>query len=176
MALEDKELQTILNSGEVTSIYLGGTAGGNKVVTQEEVELSILAVGTVVPLTEQTLVGGVAEKLVWLETETIKIGTDLSYSTTNDEINIITSGVYKIAGTHLLEAPNGNELDFCLRINGVVKPLCATATGRGTGKTASISTQGAMILSAADVLTIWVESTGTSLTIQGSSVIIEKIG
>ena len=34
----DRELQNILNSGEVTSIFIGGQAVGNKLLTSDEIE------------------------------------------------------------------------------------------------------------------------------------------
>jgi|SaaInlStandDraft_4_1057021.scaffolds.fasta_scaffold01837_11 hypothetical protein len=173
--MADRELQTILNSGEITSIYLGSPIADNKVVTAGDVELSILGVGSVVPLAQQTLAAGVPEVYTWITTDTISQGGDITYSATTQRISILTSGVYKIAGTQVFTAGNVNYLQFCLRINGVQAPICNSNEGRGSSQAVSVSSFGVLTLSAGDYLEVWVESTGTDITCQSSSVFVEKI-
>jgi hypothetical protein len=173
--MADRELQTILNSGEITSMYLGSPATDNRVVTEGDVKLSILGVGTISPLAEQTLAAGVPEVYTWITTDTISQGDDITYSAATQRINILTSGVYKIAGTQVFTAGNVNYLQFCLRINGVQAPICNSNEGRGLSQSVSVSSFGVLTLSAGDYIEIWVESTGTDITCQSSSVFVEKV-
>jgi len=41
--MADRELATILNSGEISTIYLGGTGSGDKVQTADDVEIKAAA-------------------------------------------------------------------------------------------------------------------------------------
>jgi len=171
----DRQLQTILNSGEIIGIKIGGTASGDSVATLDDVALSILSAGTTSELSEQTLVAGVPEVLNWFEDVVIELGSDIAYTAIDDEINIVTTGIYKLGGAFLLDAPNGDDVDICLYINGSPTPNCGHTIGRGAGKHVSIVYYTVVALSAADDLTLWVESDGTSVTIQSCNLVIEKI-
>jgi len=172
----DRQLATILNSGEITSMYIGDTTSADNVQVASDVALSILSAGTTSELSEQTLVAETPEVLNWFEDVVIELGSDISYTAVDDEINIITTGIYKLGGAFLLDAPNGDDVDICLYINGSPTSNCGHTIGRGAGKHVVIVYYTAVALSAADDLTLWVESDGTSITIQSANLVIEKIG
>jgi hypothetical protein len=173
--MADKELQTVLNSGELTGIKLGGTATANEVATKADIEASIISVGTHIAQPSQTLVAGVEEQLFYFDTQTILIGADLVSNVTTDTITIVTSATYKIGGTITAEAANKDVIDIHLAVNGADVGLHNSMTGRGAGKKVTVSYFGAISLSAADELTLSVESTGTSIIVDASSMVIEKI-
>lgn len=173
--MADRELQTVLNSGEITSMYIGGVSSSKKVVINEDIALSMVAVGTQTPLAAQTLASGVAEKYTYFTGHTVNQGADIAYSVPDQRINIITSGTYKIMGTQIIEGGLGKEFDFCLRINGVEAPLCGFVEGRGAGKKNNAVNVGVLTLSAGDYLEIWITANDTSVTCAASSVAVEKI-
>ena len=173
--MEDRELQNALSSGEITNIKVGGTTTANEVATKGDIELSILSAGSNDPLVAQTLVAGTPTKLVWIIDDTIKIGTDIAYNATLDNITIATSGVYKIGGAVSLEAASGDVLDIHLRVNDVETPYCNQATGKGAGKPVSISYYSAVAFNSSDVLTLYIESSGTSIEVQTANMVVEKI-
>lgn len=174
--MADRELQTVLNSGEITSMYIGGVSSDKKVVIKDDIEPSILALGAAGELTPQALSNGVAEKLTWYDSEIATRGTDITHSLPVQEINILTSGIYRIMGTITFEYASGVSVEFSLYKNGTPSGFSNTATGEGSNDPVSVPYIGVSSLSAGDVLSIYVTaSSSNSITVNRSSVVIEKI-
>lgn len=173
--MADKELQTILNSGGINTIFLGGTASANKVVTEADISSSIFAIGTSTAKATQTVVEDTPEKLVWMTQVYVGLGDDMEENISTNEITILNSGTFKLGGTINTHSPINDVVSITLYVNGNPTPLKSEVIGRGDNTTSTFVYFGAVGLNSADVITLWVESTGTEVTVDAASVVLEKI-
>lgn len=114
-----RELQNILNSGEITSVYLGGTTSAKKVTKQEDVT----AITT--PLTARVTAleahkSGFADynDLATATTRITVPGTNTYVSITNDTLGPQTTRAYLPTGVTDIWNPTTGLFDFSQLSNG----------------------------------------------------------
>lgn len=169
--MADRELSSILTSGEISGINLGGTDSSNAVVTAADLVPSLIAVGASSSLVAQTIVANTDTKLFYFSAASIMSGTDFTFDIVNQEVNIVNAGAYKLSGTISVLNGNANEIHTIIAyINGVATPMKATRTGNG-----EMVFIGASMFNDNDTLELYINSTTTSITVEFSSLIIEKI-
>lgn len=168
--MADKELATVLNSGDLSSIYLGGTTSAHKVAVAADVTPSILSIGATSPLSSQS-VSTTPEKLTWFTSETALLGSSFSYSIPNQRITILESGTYKVGGTVRLSDGSNNEAHtITTYLNGIATPFEASIEGDGT-----LVFIAAAQYSTADYIELYISSTSSTITVQFSNLVVEKI-
>lgn len=174
--MADRELQTILNSGEITQAYFGGVTSSKKVVIQEDIQLSLVALAASTSLTSQAIVANTPEKYTWYDTAVVDQGSHVGYTLADQEINIISSGTYKVMGTQQFEFQNGSIVEFTMYVNGVASSFKNSGIGKGSGNSVGVTFIGAATFNAGDTITIYVEGNSTgNITCMGSNVLVEKI-
>jgi len=168
------ELENINKSGELIQIKLGGTADGNKLLTNDEI---VTLIQQYIPpatynmsrfvansLATQT-VGSTPQKLNWIDTEQVRIGTYCEADIPNQRIYARHTGWYRIYFNMTVEFAANDDMKFFFYVNG-------SPSGGGDG--ASIKGQGAgnpvllnyiipVLLNQDDYIEIWANEEGGSL-------------
>jgi len=211
--MADRELQTILNSGELNSVYLGGTASADKVVKQSELtevdtkttvnttnisantsrittlETSMVSfhIGTL--RAEQTFTKDTWAKVDWTPedsgeatvTPIIEYGTDLTYDSNSFEIDVNTTGYYRISGTATIDATINDIFSVGIMLD-TPSPLEPQFVINGIGQNTSdnplpVSMPWTIVIpiSSGDQFTIWAKTSGTKLQVHRLSFTIEKL-
>lgn len=169
--MADRQLQNILSSGEITSIYIGGTSSDNAVVTQELINKHILAVGAQAPLTAQTVTPSTPALLTWFDTTTVSIGNLITANTPAQSITVASSGAHNVSGTIYIEGGNSNDSHtITMYVNGVATPY----HDHLVGSEGTMTFIGANTFSLGDTITLYITSTATSIQVQYATVIVEK--
>lgn len=135
--------------------------------------LSILSIGAQSALAAQSLTPNVVSKLVWITSATLTNGTSISYNASTDEVTINSAGVYKVYGTITLDIGNNEEAEVEMYVNGNPTGMKNILSGLNNFHT-TVPYSGIATFNANDVLTLHITSTGNSVTVEYSSVIIEE--
>lgn len=132
--------------------------------------ISILSTGK----PTQTLVANTAEKLEWMDSVLVDLGTDISYTVSSNDILINTAGVYRVSGVMSLTAPVNDIVEIELYIDNLPTGLKASGIGRGADSV--INFQNSFLTSFAinDDVHLYVKSTGTEITLSSGTMSIEK--
>jgi len=134
----------------------------------------IVAVGTESTLAKQTLVEDTAEKLSFIDDTFVTSGTSITVDEANDEITVISNGVYSVSGVITFIAPINDVVQIELYLNGVATGFLNSSIGRGNGLSCTVSYVALRQLSANDEITLYVKSNGVEVTIDNATLIIEK--
>jgi len=124
----------------------------------------------------QVLVSGVPEKLLYMETDLVDVGTDISHTLVSSDIVINTLGIYKVFGAISLIAPVNDIVDIELYVNNLPTGFMVSAIGRGAGSIITLNNSFMTQFAAADDIHLYVTSTGTEVTISSATLTIEKTG
>ena len=197
--MADKQLATILNSGDINSIYLGGTASTDKVqkksdltglnVTIDDTGLGVTAntvqeafailaeVGITVMsgtnLTPQTI-GTSATKVVLYDTLQVEEGVGVEGDFANSKATITLDGVFKIRFEAFVSYASNVDITWALYKNGSPFGNTITLSGQGTNVFPIVLLTSTNLLTD-DVLELYATATAsTSLTITQSNGTLEK--
>jgi len=156
--MADKELQTILNSGDINSIYLGGATSPKKVqikedmtaanssfddtglgITATSVQAALAILGEIgitvmtgVSLTPQTI-GTSPTKVNTFDTLAIQKGVGTEGSTADDKATATLNGVFKIRFEAFVTYAGNVDIEWQIYKNG--SPFGASITLAGQGAT-----------------------------------------
>ena len=139
-----------------------------------EVVKGFMALGTTTALNPQT-VSTTPSKLIWFNTEVIKRGTALTSSIANQSITINSTDAYTVNGTIILIGGNGDSIQIEMYVNGNATGALSTTVGRGASTKVALNYSGAASLNQGDVVTLYITSTGTPITVSHSSFVIQQI-
>ena len=154
--MADKELQTILNSGDLNSIYLGGATSPKKVQVKEDMigdnitvddtglgisaanvqaAFAILAevglmVMTGVNLTPQTI-GTSPTKLNTFDTLAIEEGVGVIGNTVDDRATVTLDGIFKIRFEAFVSYASNVDIEWQIYKNGSPFGTPMTLSGQG---------------------------------------------
>mgnify|MGYP001430218403 CR=1 FL=1 len=135
----------------------------------------IIGVGTAVTLTSQS-VSETPSKLVFMNSEQFKCGTSLTSNVVDNSITIGTSTVYTFGGSVTLEAGNGDNVSIEMYRNNIATGYLTSQVGKGSGNPITFTFYGGYSFNANDVLTLYVYSTGSSVTVSKSTMVLEEKG
>ena len=157
MADENKELQTILNSGGINSIYLGGTVSTDKAqkksdmtganvsfddtglgITAATAQEGIAALGEIgmmvmsgTNLTPQTI-GTSATKVVLYDTKIVEEGVGVTGDVATSKAIITLNRVYKIRFAAFVSYASNVDITWTIYKKGVATGNTITLSGQGT--------------------------------------------
>lgn len=124
---------------------------------------------------EQTLTPTVAEKLEWMATALVDAGsTSISYDIPNNNILISSAAVYKVYGVVTAILPINDICEIELYIDNLPTGFKTSCIGRGVDSSVTFNYSFMNDFIVNDDINLYVKSTGTSITLQSSSVTIEK--
>lgn len=106
-----------------------------------------------------------ASKATFYDTTDVDTNDHLDTDATNQEIDVNTTGIYRIFGNMSLEAGSGDVIYLQPYINGSPTGQIMSTTGRGSGKPVSISYNAIASLTAADVFSIYGSSDADSTAV-----------
>lgn len=132
-----------------------------------------ISVLTTTPKTAQTLVASTPTKLEYMTTSLVSNGgTAMSHTLSTHNIVILEAGIYRMHGSINLDIPVGDDVTVELYVNGVASGMKQSETGKNTSITFSYGFMNSFAIN--DDLTIYVTSSGTTVTVEAASVTIEK--
>lgn len=198
--MADRELQDILDSGEIASAYFGGTTADKKVqlagfdnsstslsaTTLQAALVELANVGLahmtlVTPYSAGQTIGTSPIKLSLFDTIHHSINgaltpvVDTSEATPAHSFTVIKNGLYAIYGTVTAEFASADAVSLILYKNGSPISPNVELQGRGAGKPVMYSYTDLVDLLATDVLEVYAVSTAsTSVVITASSMIVER--
>jgi len=202
--MADRELATILNSGEIDSVYVGGATSNDKLLTKTELDAGYtnnathttladrvtvneadivvlqnnlndaLSVITTSALPTQTLVAGVPEKLEWMTTAVVDSGTAISHTIATDDILINEAGVYKVYGVVTINMPINDIVSIELYVDNLPTGFHTAGIGRGDDATVSFNYSFMTSFAINDDINLYVTSDGVEITLHTASVTVEK--
>lgn len=201
MALSDKQMQTILSSGEITEIKLGGTATTDVVQTKAEMTATNISQDNSGNELSSTDVAGTLGELAnvglgHMMTSIQKAGQAITTTPTKidifdmihhdingavtpspalDRFTIDKSGLFRVYGTVTAEFSSSNVATMQMYKNGVAEGFAINLQGRGAGKPVIFSYTDLGDFIANDYLEIYVSVDGTdSIVIDTASMIVER--
>jgi hypothetical protein len=140
-----------------------------------EVVKSLLAAGTNTELAPQS-VSDTPTKLIFMSSEQLKCGTKFTSNVLNNSITIGSNVVASIGGSVTIKASTGNLVSVEMYVNGIATGSINSMEAQGTSKPISLTYYGVANFNAADVITLYVSSTGSSIQITKSSFVLEEKG
>lgn len=150
------------------------TALASRVTTLEVVTtpsvISLISTGKAT----QALVPGVAQKLDWMTSALVNVGTDISHTIATNDILINTTGIYRVSGVMSLTAPINDIIEIELYIDNLPTGLKASAIGRGVGSVVNFQNAFLTSFNINDDVHLYVKSTGTEITLSSGTMSIEK--
>lgn len=192
--MPDLQLQTILNSGGISSIYLGGTATGDKVLKKSEVDafdnsatslmattqqaalvelanvgLAHLILAT--PYTAGQTIGLTPSKISLFDTIHHDINgavtplVDTSESIPAHKFTIDKSGLYSIYGIVSAEFASSDAVSMQLYKNAAPLGVPISIQGRGTGKPVAFAYSNLIDIVATDYLEVYAYSDAAATSI-----------
>ena len=200
--MADKDLQNVLNSGALNSIYLGGVTSNDKVIKKIDltaIEGVLTTKAPIAPMTsfyigthraEQTMTTETWTKLDWTPEDggesavspLISYGTDdIEYDNVGFKIKVKTAGMYKINGTISVDATINDIFSLGI-MHDSPSPSEPQWVFNGVGKNTSsqpLPVQSVFTFIAPlvvdDDITMWGRTSGTKLQIHKLSFTIEKL-
>jgi len=175
-------LQTDLTEGIDTLTTVTNTNTSNITTLQNEVETLQDDVAALTYPTISVYSGTLGAQSVVVDTPEIlscMTGTLVNSDNTifdkvANTITILEAGIYKICGTLNISAPINDLLKITTYVDNLPTSFSATAIGRGNGVPVTISFTGMSAYSVNDELELWVESSGTSVTVETFTMVLEK--
>lgn len=124
---------------------------------------------------EQTLTANTPTLLEWMDSIVVNSGgTYIAANLAQNEINILQAGVYKISGSITFTAPNNNIITLELYKDNLPTGFRFVETGKGATQTVTAAWTALESFDINDELSIYVTSTGTSITITYGNFAVEK--
>ena len=197
--MADKELQTILNSGGVNSIYLGGATSTDKVqkkedmtganisfddtglgITAASIQAAVAILGEVgfmvmtgTSMTPQTI-GTSATKVNTFDTLMIEEGVGATGSVADDKATITLDGVFKIRFEAFVTYSNSVDIAWQIYKNGSPFGTAITLSGQGSTPIHLLRIAATSFLKDDYVEMYATASSSTDITIAQSSGAMEK--
>jgi len=140
-----------------------------------EVVKSLIAVGTSTTLTAQTI-SSTPSKLVFISNEQLKCGTKFTSNVLDNSITVSSNVTCTVGGTITVQDGVGNIVTIEMYVNGLPTGNLYSIETQGASKPVSLSYYGVASFNTADVITLYVYSTGTSIQVTKSSLVIEEKG
>jgi len=197
--MADKELQTILNSGGINSIYIGGATSPKKVQIKEDMTAanssfddtdlgitatSVQAAGAIFGKVGMSVMAGISiapqtigtspTKINTYDSLTIEVGVGTEASFIDDKATATLAGLFKIRFEAFVSYASNVDISWQIYKNG--SPFGAPLILSGQGTTVfHICRMANTILAADDYLELYATaSASTDLTIIQSAGIMEK--
>ena len=197
--MEDRELQNVLNSGEITAIYIGGQATTDKVQVESDMEaanigfddtglgvtattsqeaLAALAeVGLVVlsgsSLAAQTI-GTTATKIVFSDTKSVEAGVGVAGDVSLNRASALLAGVFKLRFEMFLSYASNVDITWRIYKNGAAFGNSITLPGQGA-KVFPITLITSTSLAQGDYLELFAAaSSATDITVAQANGTLEK--
>lgn len=140
-----------------------------------EVVKGLLSVGTNTELAPQS-VNDTPTKLIFMSSEQLKCGTKFTSNVLNNSVTVGSNVTCSIGGSITIKASAGNLISIEMYVNGIATGNANSMEAQGTSKPISLTYYGIAQFNAADVITLYVSSTGSSIQITKSSFVIEEKG
>lgn len=181
--MADQQLQTILNSGGISSMYIGGTTSADKVQKKSDVDLVAARVATLEntgmtvlsgsSLTPQTI-GTSATAVASFDTLSIEAGTCTTGSVAGQSMTADCDGVFKLRYEAFVSYSNSVDITWQIYKNGIPFGSSITLSGQGAKVFPIVLLSSANLL-AADVLKLYATATAsTAITITQANGTLEK--
>lgn len=126
------------------------------------------------PRATQVLIPDTAEVLEWMDTAIVDIGTSITHNLLSHNITVVDAGVYKVFGTISITAPLNDIVEIELYIDNLPTGFIASAIGRGNTSIVTFTNAFMNRFLVNDEITLYVKSTGSSITLHSSTMTVEK--
>lgn len=193
--MADSQLQTILNSGDISSVYLGGTTVADKLLKSSEVDAKIAALEdgkvqenieaiAVINNSGMSVLGGNAltpqtiavtpTPVVSFDTLSIEVGVGTTGSVLNQSMTADVNGVYKLRYESFLSYASNIDITWQIYKNGVPFGNAITLAGQGSKVFPIVLISAAYLLAGDELKLYGTASASTDITVAQANGTLEK--
>ena len=167
------------NVSSMSSELIQELADINSDISDIDDRVTILEVAGLVGISSPTklpaqAVSSTPSKLIFFTIEDFKCGTSISTDAIKNTVTINNIGKYIIFGSIVLTGGNGDAISVRLYQNSNPTNIVSTVVSQGASKQVTLTYAGHSNLNAGDVLELYIDSTGTSIQVDYSTIVIEE--